>query len=221
MYKKYGLIGIIIVLFISVLIVSYKNDLKALENDSEEIVEEVVEVKKEVETIKVDIKGQVKKPGVYKLNVNSRVIDAIKKSGGLKSQADTSMINLSKKLEDEMVIIIYSKKQIKQSSNKEKPLECVCPDTLNDACVTNPVTNEPKKTEEIKPTDNEVTDSKVSLNSATLQQLQTLTGIGKSKAEAIIEYRNQNGGFKSIDEITKVSGIGTSTYEKIKDRLTL
>ena len=64
-------------------------------------------------------------------------------------------------------------------------------------------------------------NNKISLNNASLDELMTLDGIGEKKAQAIIDYRNKNNGFKSVEEILEVDGIGSTTYEKIKDRLTL
>lgn len=166
--------------------------------------------------IQVDIKGAVKTPGVYKMSSDSRVQDVIEKSGGLLENAYLNTINLSKKLEDEMVIIIYTKEEIDQFMKEEtrtlkQENTCVCPKITNDACVEKAVTNK----EEI------VTSKKVSLNQGTKEDFETLTGIGPSKAEAIIKYRTEHGKFETIEEIKNVSGIGGATFEKIKDNLTL
>lgn len=178
--------------------------------------EEMVEAN-DLHTIQFDIKGAVKNPGVYKIRENSRVSDAIELSGGLTEVADTSVINLSKNITDEMVIVIYTKEEIEEmkkgnTSIKYIEKECICPQLKNDACIDEKVTNND---------DNITNTNKVSLNKATLKELMTLTGIGESKAKLIIAYREANGGFKSIEELTKVKGIGATTYEKIKDRLTL
>ena len=66
-----------------------------------------------------------------------------------------------------------------------------------------------------------ISNGKVSINTATLEELMTLDGIGQSKAEAIIKYREENGGFKSLEEIMNISGIGEKVYTKIKDNITL
>ncbi|MBE6149248.1 MAG: competence protein ComE [Firmicutes bacterium] len=201
-----------------------KNNEIILEANFEKNIEENESEKLKEELIKVDIKGAVNKPGVYELKVNSRVSDAIDTSGGLTNEADTSIINLSKLLKDEMVIIIYTKKEIEEMKKgtttvKYIEKECICPKLENDACVEETVTNNETETDIENEEPN--TNSKISLNKATLKELMTLTGIGESKAKAIIEYREKNNGFKTIDEIKKVSGIGNSTYEKIKDNITI
>lgn len=189
----------------------------------EEIIEpqEEKEEPKEIE-IKVDIKGEINNPGVYKLKEGDRVSDAINASGGLTENADTTLINLSKNLKDEMVIIIYNKyeiEQIKQENKEPQTIikyiekECNCPDTINDACI------EPKVSGE--PTESEQKNDKISINTGTLEELKTLPGIGESKAKSIIEYREENGSFKNIEEIQNVKGIGTSLFEKFKDYITL
>ena len=182
---------------------------------------EIIEEQKVPKKIKFDIKGAVNNPGVYEVLENSRVSDAIKISGGLNNDADTSIINLSKNITDEMVIIIYTKYEIAEMKKGDTSIkyiekECICPKLENDACIEEVITNNDSITDEVQNS-----NSKVSLNKATLDELMTLTGIGEVKAKAIIEYRNANGDFKNIDEITNVSGIGDATYEKIKDNLTL
>lgn len=168
--------------------------------------------KENIENYKVDIKGEILTPGIYTLKSNSRVIDVIEMSGGLTENADTSVINLSKKITDEMVIIIYSKSEVKdfeKTKETEKIVQekCIKKDEnalKNDACIT----------------DSAKTSGKVSINSATKEELMTLTGIGDSKAEDIIKYREENGPFKTIEDIKNVSGIGDSLFAKIKENIT-
>ncbi len=168
------------------------------------------------DVIQVDIKGAVKTPGVYQMNNNSRVQDAIEKSGGLLENAYLNTINLSKRLHDEMVIIIYTKEEIDQFLKEEtrtlkQENTCICPKITNDVCIEKSITNK----EEINHT------LKISLNQGKKEDFETLTGIGPSKAEAIIKYRNEHGKFETIEEIKNVNGIGEATFEKIKDHLTL
>lgn len=172
------------------------------------------EEKTKNETVLVDVKGEVNTPGVYELTSNNTVIDAINKAGGLTKISDTSNINLSKKLEDEMVIIVYSKAEI-QKMEEDK---IVCP-PCNNACITEE--DEKAKLDEKEENTAETPMGKININTADETTLQTLDGIGEAKAKAIIEYRNKNGDFKTIEDIKNVSGIGDSVYEKIKDNITV
>lgn len=219
--KKYIWIVLIILLVIMFVFLNKDNDEIKLEEEIVKTKENTLQLKQptnEITKIKVDIKGAVNNPGVYEVGKNSRVSDVIEISGGLTNEADTSVINLSKNVVDEMVIIIYTKEEINEmkkgsTSIKYIEKECICPKLENDACIEDKIDNVPSG--EISNT-----NSKVSLNKASLDELMTLDGIGEKKAQAIIDYRNKNG-FKSIEEIMEVDGIGTTTYEKIKDRLTL
>lgn len=183
------------------------------------------EVKEETSTIKVDIKGAVKKPGVYELDSNSRVIDAINIAGGLTTKASTKYINLSKKLSDENIIIISKTTELKKVEEKTNIEEItINTSTSNDASIkmedliTNEVVEETK--EEVKETTTETTKV-VNINTATKEELMTLSNIGEAKAIKIIEYRTTNGNFKSTDEIKNVSGIGDKLYDSIKENITI
>jgi len=177
------------------------------------------------ETFFVEVKGEVVKPGVYEVKNTDRIIDVIKLSGGLTKNADTSLLNLSKKVVDEMNIKIYSKKEVETAKNsinkepvptvieiiKEIEKECICPD-VNDACINDYVGEESDKEEQIK--------QLVNINTATKEELLELEGIGNSKADKIIEYRNATP-FNKIDDLKNVSGIGDSIFEKIKENITV
>lgn len=217
-YRKQICIGIIAtIVIISIIVLLIFNYPKENKNE-EPLVLEKKTVKKNknttsIEEVKVDVKGEVNAPGIYSLDTNSRVVDAIEKAGGLTENADTSVINLSKKLSDEMVIIIYTKEEVKnfqETKEKEEQILNKCHQKdenalKNDACITS---------------DNKVT-GKISINNASLEELMTLTGIGESKAKDIIAYREANGPFQSIEDLTKVSGIGENTLAQIKEDITL
>ena len=211
--KKNILTFIVIILSILNLIIGLNfkkldntsNDIEKTLSNSEELISNTLEepkVTEAKETIRVDVKGMVKKAGVYELAKDSIVNDAIKKAGGLTSKADTTNVNLSKSLTNEMVIYIPKKEEVTKS-------------TVNDALVD--------KSNSVGFIDNESsnettnTTTKVNINTATLKDLITLNGIGESKAQAILEYRTKNGNFKTLEDLKKVSGIGEAAYEKIKD----
>lgn len=169
--------------------------------------------------IKVEIKGAINNPGVYELDDNSRVIDVINIAGGLTENADTNLINLSKKINDEMVIIIYTREEIENYNNNKIKTEYVyievpsCPDKVNEACI--------EDYKEEKQENKEETNNLININTANIDELTKLSGIGEAKAKLIIEYREQNGKFKEIKELTNVKGIGDSLIEKIKDNITI
>lgn len=212
--KKYLYLLIVLIILLSLMLyfIFNKEEVKEEIESLEEVanVTEKINVIEENKKIKIDIKGAVKNPGVYELNDNTRVIDAINVSGGLTAKADTSSINLSKVLKDEMVIVIYTKDEILKAKEENVKIEyveiekeCVCPKLPNDACISDTSKND-----------------LISINTASLELLTTLDGIGEAKAKLIIEYR-KNKKFEDTKEIMNVSGIGESLYEKIKDKITI
>lgn len=199
------------------------------------------EEQKVEEYILVDIKGEVKTPGVYKLPANSRVIDAIEASGGLTKKAVTTYINLSKTLKDENVIIINKKSELKKIEEKKNIEEIKINDNSSVSVkTTDVITNDVDKVKE-EPTTETVTKApekgassanenssetkkettSVNINESSIEELTTISGIGESKAKAIIEYRTANGPFKSVEDIKNVSGIGDKLYDKIKTYITI
>ena len=165
----------------------------------------------------IDIKGFVKKPGVYEVTADNIVNDCIKLAGGLLKNADTTTINLSKKVSSEMVIYIPKKEEvIKTTTNTTVTKDKEIP---NDAVVS----DNNKSNSSISKDNNTQTPNRtlVNINTATIQELTTLSGIGDAKAQDIIDYRTLNGNFKTIEDIKNVSGIGEALYAKIKDYITV
>ena len=186
-------------------------------NNEEEVLKENLEEKK---AFNVDVKGAVKKPGVYMVAEEAIVNDVINLAGGFNSNAYKNGINLSKRVNDEMVIYVYTKTEIKNKDN------VVTVESVNDTCKTPDYSIcecIDKKESIIENGNNEGENSTniININTANAEQLTSLTGIGEAKAKAIIEYRNVNGAFKSIDDIMEVSGIGESVFVKIKDHITI
>ena len=138
------------------------------------------------EKIFVDVKGAVKHPGVFETTKDKRVKDLIEEAGGLLDDADTSTLNLSQKVKDQMVIYVLK--------HGEKPKQISDSSSSSNTDVIN-------------------------INTANKEQLMKISGVGKTKAEAIIAHREKNGDFKKKEDITKVRGIGKSTFEKIKDKI--
>ncbi|MBY4986691.1 helix-hairpin-helix domain-containing protein [Streptococcus suis] len=142
----------------------------------------------------VDVKGAVAKPGLYTLAAGARVNDAVKAAGGLTSQSDPKSINLAQKLSDEAVVYVAS---------KDENISVVASTTASPAM------------------SQEGNESKVNLNTATEADLQTISGIGAKRAADIVAYREANGGFKSVDDLNNVSGIGDKTMESIRPYVTV
>ena len=161
----------------------------------------------------VDVKGAVKKPGVYEMNSSDRVVDAIKMAGGLKSNASTNNINLSKVVSNEMVIYVFTKSEITTKAVSEVP--CKCETITVNNCTDNDASTDNKEGDETS------TSDKVNINKASKEELMKLKGLGESKADAIITYRTNNGEFKTIEDIKNVSGIGEALFDKIKDFITV
>lgn len=212
--KKYLFNIIIIILFclLSYFVIYKINNInKKIDNKVLLNKEEKEESKeKSAEYVIVDIKGEVTTPGVYELIKGSRVIDVINEAQGLTSNANTRYINLSKTLEDGDAIVIYSNQEIEEASKEEKievTTPCVCED-VNNACIENNINNSDS-------------NGKININTASVEQLTTLTGIGEAKAKAIIQYREENGNFSTIEDIMKVSGISENIFAKIKENITV
>ncbi|MBU8770368.1 helix-hairpin-helix domain-containing protein [Cytobacillus oceanisediminis] len=142
--------------------------------------------------MKADIKGAVQKPGVYEAAEDDRVIDLLEKAGGLTDKADGTKINFALNITDEMVIYVPEKGEILEAA------------TVEDGKARGQQDN-----------------GKINLNQANESELQTLPGIGPSKAAAIIEHRETNGPFKDVADLKLISGIGEKTFEKLKEHISV
>lgn len=231
--KKYYVIGVIIFLLLlgSSICFCYQklhsNEEKdfLIEKEKDTTVEKIEEC-----YVNVDIKGEVKYPNLYQVKCDSRVNDVINIAGGITSKGDTSIINLGKQVEDEMVIVVYSKDEVKEFTNTKqeeniKIEKCVNKNTIkNDACIEiNDLINSTinSNNEENQIIGDTPVKVLISINKASKEELMTLSGIGESKANSIISYRNEHGGFKSLEEIKNIKGIGNNIFDKIKDNITL
>ena len=159
------------------------------------------QVTEDKEEIAVHITGEVKKQGIIYLEKGSRVADAIKKAGGETKDADLSQINLAYILQDGQKIYVPNK--------NEEISQYITEKSGNNDTEENTTSNSNKE------------DKKVNINTANQSELDQLPGIGPSIAQKIIEYREENGNFKNIQELQNVKGIGNAKYEEIKDNVTV
>lgn len=185
--------------------------LASVEDETEEVVEDAIV------TIKVEIKGEVVSPGVYEVEDGLIINDLINISGGLTSNAYTNNINLSKKLKDEMVVMIYNKDTyLSKFNSNEISEDCTTLDESIEDCLDDGA-SVIETTDELTSTNS----TTININTASLEELTTLPGIGESKAQSIITYREEHGKFTTIEDIMNVSGIGEATFEKFKSLITV
>lgn len=170
-------------------------------NEEESLAEEtsvVTETEPQATMIMVDIGGEVKNPMVAELAEGSRVEDAIKAAGGVTEDADLIDINRAAFLEDGDKILIPTKLE----ANDGETAGSTSPGVSNSSS---------------KGSYTSYSSGKININTAESEELQQLDGVGPVTAEKIIEYRESNGRFESIEDIKNVSGIGEKTFEKMKD----
>ena len=147
----------------------------------------------------VDIKGEVLHPGVYEFSCESRVQEVIKKAGGFTEEADETKINLAQKITDQMQMIVpnlHSKQEggVTEGNSEKGNLSNTTPSNSKQGTVN--------------------------INTATLEELQTIKGIGKKKAEAILQYRKEHGSFRTKEDLLQVKGIGKKALEAIESQVT-
>lgn len=142
----------------------------------------------------VDVKGAVRHPGIYKLKGGSRVNEAVAAAGGIMDNADMKQVNLAKQLADQEIVYVPVNGETMPGTSAVGTANVSSASSASGAAIIN-------------------------LNTATKEQLCQITGIGDKKADLILQYREQHGQFKSVDELKQVSGFGDKTVEKIKDQL--
>lgn len=206
--QKIIIISIIIVLIIVgiyVYNIRFSEDINENTNENQlntSFVENILEKDdKNKETI-VHITGAVKKNGIVKLKDGARIYDAIEMAGGSTDDADLSKINLAYVLEDGQKVYIPKIGEINQENAEEEY-----------------ITFEYGNNKNIIQDYNKGGNEKVNINTANQTELETLPGIGTATAEKIIDYRNKNGKFSSIEDIQNVKGIGNAKYENIKESI--
>jgi competence protein ComEA len=162
----------------------------------------------------IHITGAVKKPGVYQFKEGARIIEAIKAAGGAKKGALLDILNLAKPMEDGSRIVVPQKFDVETFRRK---LRSYGPEHVYTTEELKLAYGEFKKEEKAKEKKEKTETGKINLNTATKEELQTLSGIGPKRAEAIIANRP----YSSPEEITKIHGIGPKIYEVLKDKITV
>ena len=151
------------------------------------------DISRSTDSVFVDISGCIKNPGVYEMPYGSRIFEVVDKAGGFTKRADTALINQAETVTDGMKINVPDKKREAEHTVSGQTSS----DTVTSA------------------------ESLININTADSETLQQITGIGPVTAEKIISYRETNGAFRSVEEITNVSGIGEKTLQKIRSRITV
>jgi competence protein ComEA len=145
----------------------------------------------------VDVRGAVSKPGVYTLPVGSRVQDVLAQAGGTSSNADTRPLNLARKLNDGEQLYVP-----RVGEATPTPAPVAAPAKSGAANTKAPI-------------------GKININTASVEELDALPGIGPALGQRIVDYRTQNGAFGAIQDLKKVRGIGDKSFEELKDLITV
>ena len=168
-------------------------------------------------TIYVDVCGAVVNPGVYELSLDSRVFQAIEKAGGYLPGAAASYLNRARSLYDGQQIYVPTQEEVDSQT-----IPLTQDETAQDGVVQAGTAQTGTAADNTADgTETTQAGQRINLNTADVSQLSTLTGVGESKALAIIAYREENGPFTSIEDIMNVPGIKEGTYEKIKDKIAI
>lgn len=200
-----AIIGIVIVTTIGLYYIKFtnenNNEIDIYQNE-EEIMENIAQEDIAIEeNITVHIIGEVKYPGVVVLKEGSRVVDAIEAAGGETDDADLNSLNLAYMLNDGEKIYVPNKQETKDENKNY----------IEEGGGTN--------ISQAGTDQNNSKNEKININTAGEDELMKITGIGESTAKKIIEYRNQNGRFKTIEDIKKIPGIGDSKYNNMKEEI--
>lgn len=203
--KKFLIISVILIFSIIIILfnnketseLEYSNILISEENINTNEEKNEIDKKEISNRIKVYVTGEVKHQGVIELDEGARIEDAIIIAGGITEFADLSQVNLAYCLEDEQKLYI-------PSINDKNEVEYISEENGQN------VIENPKKK-----------NGKININTSGIDELCTLTGVGESLAQRIINYREENGKFKECEELKNVSGIGDKKYESLKEQVTV
>jgi len=200
-YRKYCLIGICVVVGIIVILFTHKapnNNLDmpvSTENTQSSSQKKLTTQSSDTHSVAyVDVKGAVKQPGVYKLRQGLRAQDAIDCAGGVIVGADVNHVNMAQAVTDQQVLYVPMQGENNTPIGANNGQSSASGDSQADV---------------------------VNLNTATKEQLTKITGVGDKKADLILQYREQHGQFKVIDDLKEVSGFGDKSVDKIRDQLSI
>ncbi len=169
-------------------------------------------IEEETKRVYVHVCGAVITPGVYQLAAGSRVYDAVQAAGGFAECADESYVNQAQELSDGAKLVIPTKEEAGDSAQTGiVSFGVVTPEPVNSA----------EGSERLEAGSAAAEDGRININTATVEELCRIPGIGATRAAAIVAYREDHGGFKSPEDIMQVSGIKEGTYGKIKENISV
>ena len=196
----FAVVVVAIVLFIGFRYFDSSNSTFSVSKTESAVETKSEDAEEENSKIYVHVSGAVNSPGLVELKASDRVQNAINAAGGAREDANLDGVNLAKKVEDSEQIVVPSKN------------DGGVPDSGGEDAVSSAASDAQSTS---------ASSGKVNINTADSAQLQTISGIGPSKAQKIIDYRTANGAFKSVEDLTNVSGIGEKTLLSIKDQITV
>ena len=204
-YRRYlkAVLCVLMVLILSSSCGRKQTETIHLKEDTDQGIQDVSQEEKTTSDVSVYVCGSVKTPGVYTLTKDSRICDAISAAGGALDEADAQILNQAAPLSDGMRIYVPS---VKETADLDRS----SPDGADTAAG-----------EKVGTASSDASASRVNINTAGKDELMTLTGIGESKAQSILDYRQQQGPFASVEDIMNVAGIKQGVFDKIRDQITV
>lgn len=175
---------------------------------------EQMEISQENTLIYVDICGAVAKPGVYQMKSGSRLFEVIELAGGLQEDAAVRYVNQARTVQDGEQILIMTEAEVEEALAAGEMDSQMKMAQMQGNSVSADMNG-------IQEASGAQASTKININTASAQELMTLTGVGESKANLIIQYREDNGGFSSTEEMMNIEGIGEKTYAKFAENITV
>lgn len=201
-------------------------DSEAAETSATEVSSKNLQTQEE-KILYIHVCGEVAAPGVYELPAGSRMYEAVEMAGGMTSEAAQEYVNLAQALEDGQQLWIPSREEIRKYQETGKDVSGLL--GTRGGAGTDSVAGSQKSGSSAGISrmaagaagEGGSSGALINLNTASKEELMTLSGIGAARAEAILSYRDQKGGFRTIEDIMKVPGIKNAAFQKIKDKITV